>query len=406
VTGVGADVIVLQRVTTPGRTGAAPRARTVRRETWRVGAQALSARAGVVRLSVGTSRARAGGSVATARDAAELAAALPPVPVLQLPALPASAVCSDAPAWERTSQVGGLTVVTRGRGDVPWSTIEVRSAGTLVTRSQSTWERRRGSWQLVAHEDVSAADGASVRVTIDRGAVRRSAADVAVPSVSCADPKASIVQAPPRAVRASGAGAGPWSAGLGPVGLAELELAGATRFAADACTPTEEEAEAACTLELVAVIGATAGVVGASAGVWTACFSPAVVVVAPCVSAISTLTTASAALAVASAAYDTCKAKAREPKAACGCPSTSPGTDRAPLEGASADGMARPVAAPSALDCSDPPPPTGGGGGGGSGGTGTGGRYLIICTYYDHYDEDGNYLYTTEEGCRYEWEPA
>jgi hypothetical protein len=403
VTAAEPGVIVLQRVTTPARRDAA-RAHAVRRETWRIGPNALVTRAGIVRLSPRRATDRTGG-VATARDAAQLAAELPPVPVLQLPAAPATAVCRDAPAWERTSRVGGLTVVARGRGDVPWSTIEVWSDGRLLTRSQSSWERRRGSWQLVAHEDASIADGATSRVTIDRSAVRRSAREAALPSVACADRAASVVRAAPQLVRSlDGGGANAWSAGLGPVGLAGLELAGATRFAADACTPTEEEVEAACMAQMVAVMGATAAVVGASAAFWTACISPAVVVVAPCVGAVSALTTASATLAVASAAYEECKEEARKPKPTCACPVTNqPATDVA----ARLVGTTLPVPARSAIDCTAPPPPVGGGGGPTEGGgTGGGGRYVIICTYFDHYDEDGNYLYTTEEGCRYEWQAA
>ncbi|MGZ8376781.1 MAG: hypothetical protein ACXWZS_12585 [Gemmatirosa sp.] len=411
----GPDVIVLQRVTSPGRRDASSRARTERREVWRIGKDALVSRGGVVRLTVGAAKARAAQGASTAPDAARHAAARPPVPVLQLPALPASAVCGDAPAWERTSSVGGLTVVARGRGDVPWSTIEVWSQGRLMTRSQSTWERRRASWQLVAHEDVSVADGASSRVTVDRSAERRSASDVVVPSVTCADRKASIVRAAPRlGAGAAVGGATAWSAGPGPAGLAGLELAGAARFAGDECSPTEADAEAACEILRLVVAGAAASLVGTGATVWTACMPPAAFLGVPCLGAVAAHTAASVALTVAEAAYQECKREARAPAPTCSCPATPPPMDVGAHLEPGAIGTVLPVPAHRALDCTEPPPSTGGGGGGGGGGGeaggggegggggGSGGWYEV-CTYWDHFDEWGNYLGTEIEECHLEW---
>lgn len=46
---------------------------------------------------------------------------------------------------------------------------------------------------------------------------------------------------------------------------------------------------------------------------------------------------------------------------------------------------------------------TGNGGGGGDEGGGSGGTMLNICTYLDHYDSNGNFIYTEHLGCRMEY---
>ena len=393
--GARSGAIVLRRTTLPAR-GGDSRGRAERRETWTVEERALARRGGAVLLSAHPVRGLT----------PERAASLPPAAVLELPARVASAVCADAPAWRRESRVGALTIVTRGQGDEPWSTIETWSDGRLVSRSRSVWERRRASWQLVSHEDAATA-GATQSVAVDRGAVHRAVGDLAVPRVRCGDPTARIVPTATGIATPEAAGlAAALGTSLGPIGVAGLELAGATRLAAEECPPAED-ADAACAVQMATMIGAGAAVVGAAAGVWAGCVSPAVVVVATCTAAITALTSASATLAVATDAYQECRDKRSAP-VPCSCP-TPPPTSPAQLVSpagmlASVAGAARPLAAPFAIDCTEPPPPTGsGGGGGGDGGGGGGGYWIEICVYTDYYDEYGNYLYSVQEGCRAEW---
>jgi hypothetical protein len=353
--------------------------RAQRRETFRVAESALDRRAGVVRLRVPDARTLT----------PERLAELPSVPVLQFPARAASAVCDNAPAWRRESRVGALTVVTRGRGDEPWSTIETWADGQLVARSQTKWERGSGSWRLVSHEDV-AVGGATRTFAVDRSGLR----DVgeALPRVRCENTSADVVPA----VAAASVGTE-----VGPVGLARLELA--ARFGAEECTPTDEEAEAACGALLVASIGAAAGATAAAAGMWLACMPPAVVTALPCLQATATFTGTAATAAVAAHAYQECRQKAKAPKP-CSCPA-QPTTEL--VAGALTAGTLLPATAPLALDCDPPAPPTGGGnggeGGGGSPGGGTG-RWVEICRYTDYYDGDGRYLYTVDHGCEIVWE--
>ncbi|MDF1505761.1 hypothetical protein PYV61_22610, partial [Roseisolibacter sp. H3M3-2] len=197
-----------------------------------------------------------------------------------------------------------------------------------------------------------------------------------LPRVACADPRAATVR--------DGAGTG------APVGLARLELA--ARASADDCMASDEEAEGACIVQAMAVVGASAGVVAAATAVWTACVVPSPVVVATCAGAVATFTSVSTALAVATNAYHECKEAAKAPKP-CDCPAQ--GADA--LTGGTAD----PLAAHSALDCAAPPAEGGGGGGGQP--AGGGGYWMEICEYVEHYDDDGNYLYTSDLRCRVEW---
>ncbi len=390
--------LVLRRTTSPARDGSA-RGRTARRETWSITDASLARRGGAIVLG-----ARAGGA-----PTPERLAAAPPTAVLELPARAASAICDNAPAWRRETRAGALTIVTRGHGDEPWSTIETWSEGRLLTRSRSVWERRRASWQLVSQEDV-ASGGATQTLAVDRAGVRRASDDAPVPRVRCRDASAQIVPATVArvgavAVTAANGLTAALRTPLGPVGgLAGLEFAAATGLATEECSPAAD-AEAACAVQMAAMIGAGAALAGASAAVWTACVSPAVVVVAPCVAAVSALTAASAALAVATDAYQECRDKALTPTP-CGCPATptSPAQLVSPVAAiADQDGAPRLRTAPFAIDCTQPPPPTGGGGGGGGDGGGGGGYWIVICVYTDHYDEYGNYLYTVEEGCRTEY---
>ena len=389
--------LVVRRTTSSAK-DAKGRGRTERRETWSVADSALSRRAGVVTLR-GT----------PLKDLTpQTAASFLPTLVLQLPARAASAVCTNAPAWQRESKVGDLTVVARGRGDEPWSSLEVWSAGRLVTRTRTEWARYRGSWRLVSQEDVAVGDGATRTLAVDRSGLARGQDDV-LPRVGCADPKSGYVPPSPVAASVREGIAAPWSAGLGPVGLARMEFAGAFRFAAEEmCTPTEEEAEAACAVEAALVAAASASVVAAAASVWAACTTPIVVTIAPCLQAGSAMTAATIALAISITNYQECKRKALEPKP-CICMIKPPIAD-ADVAGVAGGGTATiggaplPVAAPFALDCTEPEPPaTGGGGGGGETTEPTPGHWATVCTNIDHYDEWGDYMYTEFLGCKVVW---
>lgn len=364
-----------------------------RHEAIRVREDALDRRGGMLRVP--------GAPRDLASDPRRQAAALLPASMLQLPALAATAVCENAPEWRRESRAGALTIVARGRGDEPWSTLETWADGKLVARSRTVWERRRGSWTLVSQED--AAGGESRTVSVDRSGLRRTVGDGVLPRVRCADPRSGIV--------AEGAPAGGAAsrtppaltsgteglAALGPVGAARRSLD--ARVAAEQCTPTEAEAEAACHMQLIAMVGASSALAGATAAAWAACITPAAMTIAPCVAAASAIVTAQAALLAAVDAYDRCKTQARAPKP-CGCLASVVQADA---------GTPRPVTAPAsapvALDCSSPPPSGGGGGGNGGGGSGGGGggHWVEICNYVDYYDEDGLYLYTEYLGCQIKW---
>jgi hypothetical protein len=254
------------------------------------------------------------------------------------------------------------------------------------------WERGRGSWRLASHEDVGP-DGSTRTLTVDRTQSRVGAGEAAIPRVHCADARAHVVAAapaepPPLVLGASGL------ATLGPVGLARLDLG--ARFAGEDCTSAGADAEGACVVQMVAVIGASAALVGAAASVWAGCVVPNPVVIATCISATAAFTSASTALAVTSNAYQDCRDKALAPKP-CSCPA-------APTD-VRVDGTAGAAAAPLALDCAEPSAPSGGSGGGGgepAGGTGNG-YWAEFCEYIDHYDQYGNYLYTSDLTCRIVW---
>jgi hypothetical protein len=375
---VAPGTLVLRRTSTGAR--GTPGAATRRHETIRIREEALVRRAGVVRTA----------APGSGPAAAAAAAALPPV--LELPARAASAVCENAAAWRREARVGAYTVVTRGRGDEPWSSIETWADGRLVARGRTVWERGRGSWRLASHEDASA-DGATRTVVVDRAHLRRDQGAGAIPRVHCADARTGVVPAAPAEPSPLVAGATGLGA-LGPIGPARLELA--ARFAAEDCTGSDQEAEAACTTQMVAVVSAGAAVVGAAAGVWLGCVVPTPVVVATCIQAMTGLTTASAALALATSAYEDCRAGVKAPQACSSCPAN-------PMD-VRAVGTTSPAAAPLALDCAEPSAPSGGGGGGGGQPTGSGNGYWAeICEYLEHYDEDGNYLYTSDLTCRVVW---
>lgn len=395
--------LVLRRTTSAGR-GAQPRARADRHETWKIPEAALVRRAGVVSLPAPTARDLAQDRIAELR----------PIAVLQLPAMAASAVCANAPAWQRESRVGALTVVTRGRGDEPWSTVEAWVDGRLVSRSRSVWERRRASWRLVSQEDVAVGTGAMRTLAVDQAGLRRAAGDVEVPRVTCADPKTGVVPAARAGAAAGTAWSPAWTAGLGPAGLAGMELAGAVQFAAEeTCTATEEEVAVACASKLLKMIAAGAGSAIAASAMWTMCVVPQPFEPIACAVAFAAYTAAAATFEENRLAYVECTAEASAPKP-CGCPATDALMASAPLVGvahaATAAGTSRPATAPLALDCTEPPPPTddGGGGGGGEtgdggGGTGGGGSWVEICVYTEHYDAEGNYLGVDFEGCHFEW---
>ncbi len=386
--------LVVRRTTSSAR--GAKGGRTERRETWSVADSALSRRAGVVTLR---------GTPPTALTP-ETAARFVPTVVLQLPARAASAVCTNAPAWQRESKVGDLTVVARGRGDEPWSSLEVWSAGRLVTRTTTAWARHRGSWRLVSQEDVAIGDGTKRTLAVDRAALAR-ANDVELPRVGCADPKAGYVPPSPVTAAAREGVAAPWSAALGPVGLARLELAGAFRFAAEeTCTPTEEAAEAACEMLRMAVVVASASLAAAATTMWTACMPPAVLTAAPCIGAVAAYIGLSAGLAIAQDAYRKCKEEALRP-VPCTCSGIPlvPASDVDMVRAArlSSGGAQLPLAAPAGLDCAEPEAPASGGGGSGETGDGPTGYWATVCTNIDHYDEWGDYLYTEFLGCTVVW---
>lgn len=391
---VAPGTLVLRRTTSSAR--GAKGGRTERTERWSVAETALSSRAGVVTLS-GTSPKEL---------KPETAASFLPTLVLQLPARAASAVCTNAPAWQRESKVGDLTVVARGRGDEPWSSLEVWSAGRLVTRTRTEWARHRGSWRLLSQEDVAVGTGATRTLAVDRSALARVAGDDVLPRVGCADAKSGYVPPSPVAAAVREGIAAPWSVGLGPVGLARLEFAGAFRFAAEEmCTPTEEEAEAACAMKLIALVGATTSFVGLAATAIAACTPPAVITGLPCITAAAAATGAYATMLIALDAFLDCKMLASAPQP-CSCTTTGTAADVA----RNADGAPAyrgdptlPPAARFGLDCTEPDaPPTGGGGSGGTSEPAPG-HWARICTYEDHYDEWGEFLYSEFLGCTDVW---
>ncbi|GLC24004.1 hypothetical protein [Roseisolibacter agri] len=384
------------RRTTSSAQGAKGRGRTERRESWSVAEAALSRRAGVVTL-----RGTAPNTLTP-----ETAASFVPTVVLQLPARTASAVCTNAAAWQRESKVGDLTVIARGRGDEPWASLEVWSAGRLVSRTSTEWARHRGSWRLVSQEDVAVGDGSRRTLAVDRSALARAAGDEVLPRVSCANPKPGYVPPSPVVAAVREGVAAPWSVGLGPVGLAGLELAGAFRFAAEeTCTATEEEAEAACAMKLIALVGATTSFVGLAASAIAACTPPAVITGLPCITAAAAATGAYATMLIALDAYLDCKLLASAPQP-CSCTTTGIAADGAgTADGAPASRRdpTLPPAAPLALDCTEPEAPATGGGGGGQTGEPAPGHWATVCTYIDYYDEWGDYMYTEFLGCKVVW---
>lgn len=393
-------MVIVQRTTRRG-TGQKGGGRAQTRQTWKIRQHELASRAGVVALLPGR----------TGELRREDVAALLPVPVLQLPAIAATAVCGNAGAWRRESALGGMRLVTRGRGDVPFSEADVLAGGKVVLTVRAKWERRRGNWQLRSQEFVDVASGTSGAITIEHVGRRAAENDAPVPVVHCADPRTGYVPPVTRAV-ASGGSATRWQGDLGSSLAGGLLVPPAAALTAGMCTPTDEAAEAACVAELLKMTAA-ASVAGVAATVmYTACVVPTPLIVPTCLAATFGYTGTAALFEVARLAYVECKQRAKAP-VPCSCPIAMDRSGAPPaLMGAGADddsarsagGAADDPGAPVALECGATPPPGGGGGGGtGAPPSGGGGGYIEICSYTDHYDGNGNYLYTEAHGCRAQW---
>lgn len=334
-----------------------------------------------------------------------------PVTLVRARAALAAGTCAMSRSWERETALGDLHIIARGRGSVPYSEVLVKRDGELIGTIKARWKRLPTSWVLV-RQTATSADG---RVTDDleithydrRGPLDR----LEVPEDACPPSQIRTILAEPNAPETRPLIGATLREGLRPSGSAR-DWTKIAQLVEGCAVPSDADLELGpCSAEMWARIAAGSVYAGASLTFVLACLTPEPTVSK--VACVAASTAAAAALATfmeKQAKLDACKEKARkEAEARCICSPTA--SRRGSFADRTSPVPSRP-GTPNALflleqstdlDCSGGEgSPYPGGGDGGDGSTGDGGPSYIglaVCVFEDHYDEQGNYMYSHTVSC-------
>ena len=298
---VGADVVIMERVTTDAAHGGEAPVVHTSREVLTPQVRSAATSFGVRTLSAAPSG--------------------PVRPPVFLPARREVAICNALPTWTDVSRgAGGRNVEVSGIGDAPASTIRVAQADGSFWTIERTWTRTTTSWQL-DRQVTSGANGYRDVVTYHHQDALGHAVNNALPVSTCTGQKQLVG---PASVAASRSFYPSYSGAL----YSKL-VPGAGVTAEDGCWDIGGDP---CYDKRIAVYKDDIAVATMAMGVTVACVTPVVVAVIPCVTATTLYAAAVATLALDYASLQHCLDGANKPtpelSVTTGAPSartTSPG---------------------------------------------------------------------------------